>query len=95
MGPRRRSPAVVSQATPRLAYVDNLRVLLVGGVFLIHVCEVFNPWDDWHIQNDQRSRLVGEVAVWMAPWIMPLIMLLAGVSRLVLTPDAYQHGVRA
>jgi Acyltransferase family len=80
VGPRRRSPAVVSEATPRLAYVDNLRVLLVTGVFLIHVCEVFNPWDDWHIQNDQRSRLVGEVAVWMAPWIMPLIMLLAGVS---------------
>lgn len=67
-------------ATRRLTYVDNLRVMVVAGVFIIHVCQVFNPWDEWHITNDIRSRLIGEVAVWMAPWVMPLIMLLAGVS---------------
>jgi glucans biosynthesis protein C len=64
----------------RLIYVDQLRMLAVAGVFLIHVCEVFNPFDDWHIANAERSRLAGEVAVTMAPWIMPLFMLLAGVS---------------
>ena len=64
----------------RLTYVDWLRVLAVGGVFLIHVCEVFNPWDEWHITNEVRSRVLGEVVVLMAPWLMPLLMLLAGVS---------------
>ena len=66
--------------TPRLVYVDWLRVLAVIGVFVIHVCSVFDPFDSWHIQNSERSRLVGEVIVLMAPWIMPLFMLLAGVS---------------
>lgn len=64
----------------RLTYVDWLRVLAVTGVFVIHVCEVFNPWDEWHITNAARSRVVGEIVVLMAPWIMPLFMLLAGVS---------------
>ena len=68
-----------SQGT-RLVYVDNLRALVIGLVFLVHVAQVFNPWDEWHITNDVRSRAVGEVAVVLAPWIMPLVMLLAGVS---------------
>ena len=64
----------------RLASVDALRVYVVALVFVIHVCEVFNPWDEWHITNAERSRVLGEVVVLMAPWIMPLVMLLAGVS---------------
>ena len=69
-------------ATPkaRLVYVDWLRLFAVAGVFVIHVCEVFNPWDEWHITNQPRSRVLGEVVVLMAPWIMPLFMLLAGVG---------------
>jgi hypothetical protein len=61
-------------------YVDWLRVVAVAGVFLVHVCEVFNPWDEWHITSPHPTRLAGEVALIMAPWIMPLFMLLAGVS---------------
>src|SRR5512143_1771109 len=64
----------------RLVYVDNLRALLIVAVFVVHVAEVFNPWDEWHITNDVRSRAIGEAAVLLAPWIMPLVMLLAGVS---------------
>ena len=75
-GPRSRS----GPAAARLVYVDWLRVLAVLGVFVIHVCSPFDPWDEWHIVNAERSRLAGEVIVLMAPWIMPLFMLLAGVS---------------
>ena len=64
----------------RLHYVDNLRALLIVAVFVVHVAQVFNPWDEWHITNAVRSRPIGEVAVLLAPWIMPLVMLLAGVS---------------
>jgi hypothetical protein len=60
--------------------VDELRVLVIGLVFVVHVLEVFNPWDEWHVANAERSRVLGEVVVLMAPWIMPLVMLLAGVS---------------
>lgn len=64
----------------RLQYVDAVRVWAVAIVFVVHVAEVFNPWDEWHIQNRERSRLAGELAVIPAPWVMPILMLLAGVS---------------
>ena len=41
--------------------VDWLRVLGIGAVLVIHVCEVFNPWDEWHVSDPERSRLAGEV----------------------------------
>jgi peptidoglycan/LPS O-acetylase OafA/YrhL len=63
-----------------VAWIDWLRVLALLGVFVIHVGEVFNPWDRWHVTNDVRSRVVGEAVVIMAPWIMPLFMLLTGTS---------------
>jgi hypothetical protein len=92
--PARASPPLITASTrqvavrappddtpnTRLRYVDALRVYAIALVFLIHVCEVFNPWDEWHITNAERSRVLGEVVVLMAPWIMPLVMLLAGVS---------------
>lgn len=64
----------------RLHYVDNLRILAIILVFVAHVCEVFNPWDEWHITNGARSRLAGEVTALVAPWLMPLVMLLSGVG---------------
>jgi hypothetical protein len=79
LGEDERASLIAPRGT-RLQYVDSLRVYAVALVFLIHVCEVFNPWDEWHITNDERSRVLGEVVVLMAPWIMPLVMLLAGVS---------------
>ena len=71
---------MVTSDRQRIAYVDWLRALAMVGVFAIHVCEVFNPWDEWHISNAERSRVLGEIAVLMAPWIMPLFILLAGLS---------------
>lgn len=60
--------------------IDWLRDLGICAVVLIHVCEVFNPWDAWHVANPERSRLAGEVVVFFAPWIMPLLMVLAGAA---------------
>jgi peptidoglycan/LPS O-acetylase OafA/YrhL len=67
-------------ARQRNHVVDWLRVLGICAVLVIHVCEVFNPWDEWHLSNPERSRLAGEVVVFFAPWIMPLLMLVAGWS---------------
>lgn len=80
--PRREatSPGGHEPPAARLVWVDWLRLLALAGVFVIHVCSVFDPWDEWHITNPARSRVLGEVIVLMAPWIMPLFMLLAGVS---------------
>ena len=62
----------------RAHYVDAIRGGAIALVFLVHVSEVFNPWDEWHIVNAERSRPIGEIAVLAAPWVMPLVMLLAG-----------------
>src|SRR5690242_21960854 len=64
----------------RLYYVDAIRTVAIALVLLAHVAEVFNPWDEWHITNAERSRVAGEIAVFVAPWVMPMVMLLAGVS---------------
>jgi hypothetical protein len=74
------APVRAASGGHRLAFVDALRVYAVAMVFVIHVGEVFNPWDEWHITNAVRSRVLGEIVVLFAPWIMPLVMLLAGVS---------------
>lgn len=62
------------------ADVQWLRVLGMLLVFAIHAAEPFNPWDSWHIVNAERSKWLGELVFFPAPWIMPLFMILAGQS---------------
>jgi glucan biosynthesis protein C len=62
----------------RRADVDWLRVMAMLIVFTIHVAEPFNPWDSWHIVSRARSKWLGEMVFFFAPWIMPLFMVLAG-----------------
>jgi glucans biosynthesis protein C len=73
-------PPPTAAPAPRNLVIDWLRVLGICAVLVIHVGEVFNPWDEWHVANPERSRLAGEVVVFFAPWIMPLMFLLAGWS---------------
>ena len=68
------------QYDARIHYVDAVRVWAIALVFVVHVAQVFNPWDEWHITNHERSRAIGEISLIAAPWVMPIIMLLAGVS---------------
>src|SRR5688500_7202306 len=52
----------------------------MAAVFVIHVSFVFVPWAPWHIQSRDRSAALGQVLLALAPWVMPLFMLLAGES---------------
>jgi peptidoglycan/LPS O-acetylase OafA/YrhL len=74
------SSSALPSTRERNLVIDWLRVLGICAVLVIHVGEVFNPWDQWHVSNAERSRLAGEVVVFFAPWIMPLLMLLGGWS---------------
>jgi peptidoglycan/LPS O-acetylase OafA/YrhL len=49
-------------------------------VFSIHVAEPYNPWDLWHIQSPERTKWLGAFVLVLAPWVMPLFMLLAGAA---------------
>jgi surface polysaccharide O-acyltransferase-like enzyme len=62
------------------ADIDRLRVIGMAAVFAIHVSFVFVPWAPWHVQSRDRSAALGQVVLALAPWVMPLFMLLAGES---------------
>jgi len=62
----------------RRADVEWLRAVGMLLVFALHSAEPFNPWDTWHIVSPARSKWLGELVFFLAPWIMPLFMLLAG-----------------
>ena len=79
-----RGPALeVAPLAPasRRADLDWLRVLGILLVFTLHAAEPFNPWDSWHVVSPDRSKALGELALFLAPWIMPLFMVLAGEGR--------------
>lgn len=50
------------------------------AVFAVHAAEPFNPWDEWHVRSPERSKWLGELVLLLAPWVMPLFILLAGAS---------------
>lgn len=60
--------------------IDRLRVIAVLLVFVVHVCQVFSPLGPWLIQDPETSLLLGQITAFMAPWIMPIFMLLAGAG---------------
>jgi peptidoglycan/LPS O-acetylase OafA/YrhL len=64
----------------RRADVDILRASAVGLVLVVHTAQVFSPWQTWHVQNAERSRVLAELMLFAGPWLMALFMLLAGRS---------------
>src|SRR5688572_25318031 len=62
------------------ADVDWLRIVGMAAVFVVHVALVFVPWAPWHIQSRARSDALGQLVLAVAPWVMPLFMMLAGES---------------
>jgi glucans biosynthesis protein C len=64
----------------RRAELDYLRVGAVLLVFLVHVSQIFSPFETWHIESTDRSHVLGLFTVFLGPWLMPLFMLVAGAS---------------
>lgn len=68
-------------STPaRQPEIELLRVVAMVAVFAVHAAEPFNPWDAWHVQSHERSKWLGELVLFLAPWVMPLFILLAGAG---------------
>lgn len=60
--------------------IEILRVAAMVSVFAAHAAQPFNPWDIWHVQSPERSKWLGELVLFLAPWVMPLFVLLAGAG---------------
>src|SRR5512132_4318049 len=73
-------PAQVSQQpSPRIHYLDWLRVLALLGVFLYHAVHPFDTLE-WHVKNADQSELITGVLVFFYPWGLGLFFLLAGAG---------------
>ncbi|MBM3156630.1 MAG: acyltransferase, partial [Chloroflexi bacterium] len=72
------SPAIKSQ---RLYYIDWLRLMAVFLLFFFHTARIFDPWENFYVQNDPLSSNITYIFVWaIGPWQMKLFFLLAGAS---------------
>ncbi|HEX9373014.1 MAG TPA: acyltransferase, partial [Roseiflexaceae bacterium] len=83
--PRR---AAVARTTARLAYVDNLRVLLAALVVAHHAGQAYGPTGgDWPLFNPTRAAILGPFFAVNASFFMGLFFLIAGYF----VPAAYDR----
>lgn len=65
----------------RFYFMDWLRILAMGLVFLVHVSMPFVPIQDaWHIQFDQTNMIFTMLAGFAYQWIMHLFFFMAGAG---------------
>ena len=69
--------------TVRLSELDWLRVILILAVFLHHVCMPFNG-DNWHIMNNESSKLLDDVMVYFEQFRLPILFFISGVGSVIL-----------
>ena len=66
-------------STPRLYYLDWLRVIATIGIFLFHNSRAYN-YGDWSIKNAQTTLVATQFVEFMNIWMMPLFFVLSGAS---------------
>jgi peptidoglycan/LPS O-acetylase OafA/YrhL len=65
----------------RLHYIDWLRLIAVFLLFFFHTARIFDPMENFYVQNDQLSSTLYYMFIAsIGPWQMSLFFLLAGAS---------------
>ncbi|MCR4703588.1 MAG: acyltransferase [Saccharofermentans sp.] len=64
----------------RVHYIDNLRWITVFLLVLYHVAMAYNTWGEANYIFFEAVRPISAIVVFISPWFMPLMFLLAGVS---------------
>jgi glucan biosynthesis protein C len=67
------------QPVARLHYLDTLRVLSIGMVFLFHAVHPFD-FGDWQVKNAAQSEILTIILLFLGMWGMPFFFLLAGAG---------------
>ena len=65
---------------PRVNYIDNLRTVNVSLLIIYHLALAYNSWGEANYIFFEEVNPIASVVVFMSPWFMPLMFLLAGVS---------------
>lgn len=66
--------------TERFYYIDWLRVIAIGAIFLFHCAMPFNAVQDWDIKDTQSNTGLMIIVAFVHQWSMPLFFFLAGAS---------------
>lgn len=64
----------------RVNYIDNLRTITVSLLIIYHLSVAYNSWGEANYIFFERVNPIASIVVFISPWFMPLIFLLAGVS---------------
>ncbi|GGF75251.1 acyltransferase family protein [Alteromonas lipolytica] len=67
----------------RFAELDWLRIGLILAVFTHHVFMPFNG-DDWHVMNQQSSKLLDDIMVYFEQLRLPTLFTIAGAGSVLL-----------
>ena len=64
----------------RINYIDNLRTIIVSLVLIYHLAMAYNFWGEANYIFFERVNPIASIVVFMSPWFMPFLFLLAGIS---------------
>lgn len=64
----------------RVNYIDNLRTAVVSILIIYHLAMAYNSWGEANYIFFERVNPIASIVVFMSPWFMPLMFLIAGVS---------------
>lgn len=79
--------------TDRKYYIDNLRIFCILLLIPFHAAMAWNTWEGNYIWF-QESKVFSSLVIFIAPWFMPLMFVLAGMStRYALQKRSYKQFV--
>ena len=64
----------------RVNYIDNLRTVTVSLLIIYHLAISYNSWGEANYIFFQSVNPIASIVVFISPWFMPLMFLLAGIS---------------
>lgn len=64
----------------RINYIDNLRFILIFLLIPYHLAMAYNFWGEPNYIFLERNNVIASIVVFMSPWFMPVMFLLAGIS---------------
>ena len=70
----------MKETTKRVYYIDNLRWMTVSLLILYHAAMAYNTWGEANYIFLGAVKPISSVVVFISPWFMPLMFLLAGIS---------------
>lgn len=64
----------------RINYIDNLRTIMIFLLIPYHLAMAYNIWGEPNYIFLEENKAIASIVVFMSPWFMPVMFLLAGVS---------------